>query len=176
MKAKIFCLIIFTILISVIFLSCDKVGGPMGPDPPNQPDNSKYCDLQVEYIRTEILNPDKVNAPPSLLLFSPEGGHVTGVPVKVDDYHFKCDFPHVKAGLGGYYYFHNKDLARYDLINDSSVMVGDIYKVTVKQTGTITELKDVRPYNLSTNPYPGPYAKAAFFRLNIEGVIISSPQ
>lgn len=54
-------------------------------------------------------------------------------------------------------------------------MVGDILIVTIKETENAYELRDIRPYTYSTNPYPGPKAKAAFLQLTSEGVIISDP-
>lgn len=175
MKAKNFLMIVFLAISVTVLMSCGEIGkGPTDPDPPKPPDNSKYYDLEVEYTRPEILSPEFAVDTPLVYLFSPEGGNVYQLFTRIDDYHFKGEFLHVKAGLSSYYYFHLKDRARYNGSDESSAMVGDIFKVKVKQiTGPIKELRDIRPYTLSTNPCPGPLARAAFFVLTKEGVIIS---
>lgn len=172
--------------LSIVFLTIGLICASSGcnsstaPDPPSPPppppDNSKYYDLLVEYIRPVILRPEAAGFIPAISIFSPEGGHVTQFFSRVDDYHFNCEFLHVKAGLIGDYHFHQLDQARYDGVDDSSVMVGEIYFITVKQTGVAKELKDVRSYNFYPNPYQGPKARAAFFTLTTEGVIVSNPQ
>lgn len=173
MKAKNFWMIVLlAIFAATLFYDCGKVG-PTTPEPPPPPDDSKYYDLQIEYIRPEILNPGYEGYIPGVLLYTPEGCYGYEAFTRIDNYHFKCEFEHVKAGLNGDYYFSQIDQARFNGLDYSSWMVGDIYIVTVKQTGIAKELKDVRPYTLSTNPNQGPYAKAAFFRLTKEGVIIS---
>jgi len=169
MKKPNFCLTVFSILVISFFSACSS-GNPTGPD---GPDNSKYYTLQVQYIRTEILNPDWKNTVLHLILYTLDINHKDAFTTQVDDYHLKCEFWDVKAGLD--YYFHLQDYARYDGSDLSSAMVGDIFIVTVKETGFIKELKDIRPYNLSTNLHQGPKAKAAFFKLTTDGKIISDP-
>jgi len=166
-------LIVFAILaMAVVFSACAEMGTI--PPPPPPPDDSKYYDLQVEYIRPVILYPEGLPYQLMPALVNSSGEFTTVLMTKIDDCHFKCEFAHVKGAIN--YYFHQMDRARYDGSDYSSFMVGDIFIVTVKQTGFVKELKDIRPYNLPANPYPGPKAKAAFLTLTKDGIIISDAQ
>ncbi len=159
--------------VSVLFFAC---GGntPTSPSPPPQPE--KYYTLQIQYIRTYI-NPD-VGAARTVHLFLFKLGNPAESPdatlrITTDDYHLYGELwakPHTD------YYFHCQDISRYDGFDSSSAMVGDIFIITVKETGFTKELKDIRPYTLPTNLKPGPKAKAAFFQLTEDGRIISDPQ
>jgi hypothetical protein len=173
LKAKVVLIIVLEILISVFIAACGTPG-PTSPEVPPPPDTNEYYDLKVEYNRPDILAPDFAEDIPYIDLYSPEGSSVRQLFTRIDNYQFKCEFLHVKA-LSSSYYFHLLDRARYNGEDYSSVMVGDILIVTVKQTEFIRELKDIRPYTLPTNPYPGPFAEAAFFILTQEGAIISDP-
>ena len=144
---------------------------PTTPNPPPPPPPVKTYTLQIQYTRT-YLNPDFIYSFPYLLMFDSSGRDTSWTPARIDSYHFSGEIPGVKAGN---YYFHCYDPGRYDGLETSSSMVGDIFFITIKETGIIKELKDIRPYTLPTNLYPGPAAKAAFFRLTSDGQIISDP-
>ena len=165
--------LIFTIV--VMFGGCS--GSTTGPEPPPPPppDENKYYDLQVEYIRTEILRPDQVNCGIYASLIFPEGGLNSQFFSQVDDTHYKGEFIHVKGGVADYW-FHTIDVARYDGVDESSAVVGDRFIVTVKQTGAAVELKDIRPNTWQRNPYQGPKAEAAHFQLTVNGEVISNAQ
>ena len=93
--------------------------------------------------------------------------------ITTDDYHL---YGELWATPWQDYYFHCYDMSRYDGSDLSSSMVGDIFIITVKETGFVKELKDIRPYTLPTNARQGPKARAAFFQLTQDGRIISEPQ
>jgi len=172
MKAK-NVLIVFAIIAmaAMFFTACPGVVGPDPPPPPPPPE--KTYTLQVQYIRT-FLNPDTSALTPFLTLFDLSGSH-SGITLnKIDDYHFNGERAGVKVRAD--YYFQCYDGGRYDGSDASSTMVGDIFIVTVKETGFVKELKDIQPYTLPTNPNPGPKAKAAFFQLTADGTIISNAQ
>ncbi|MDP2934299.1 MAG: hypothetical protein Q8N59_00805 [bacterium] len=167
-------LIVFALLVVSLLVSvCGTITGPDPPPPPPPPE--KTYTLQVQYIRT-FLNPETSTLTPFLSLFDLSGSR-SSIPLnKIDDppFHFNGELAGVKVRAD--YYFQCYDGGRYDGSDVSSSMVGDIFIVTVKETGFTAELKDIRPYNLPTNPNPGPKAKAAFLQLTAEGTIISNAQ
>ncbi|MDP2924567.1 MAG: hypothetical protein Q8O30_12775 [Candidatus Omnitrophota bacterium] len=175
MKAKNFCLIVFAILaMAVIFSACGEMGTIPPPPPPPPPPEKTYT-LQVQYIRT-FLNP-KFNVQTIVLaLYDLSLNRLSTGLYATDDssYHFNGELKGVKVRAD--YYFDCCDAGRYDDSDASSTMVGDIFIVTVKETGFVKELKDIRPYTLSTNAHPGPKAKAAFLTLTEDGTIISNAQ
>ena len=175
MKSKNFLIVFAILVIAMSILSCVGATGPTPPPPPPPPDESKYYDLEVEYIRTEILNPDRVNCALGVSLENPMGGNVLLLFTQIDTTHYKGEFQHVKGGIVGYH-FHTIDVARLDGTDESSAVVGDKFIITVKQTGVAVELKDIRPDNLPSNPYQGPQAMAAWFDLSSDGTISSNPK
>lgn len=167
MKAKNVLMIFAIVVMTVIFTNCH--GSITGPDNPPPPE--KTYTLQIQYIRT-YANPDTILLTPGLLLFDLSANRSVIPMYRTDDYHFNGELGGVKVRAD--YYFCCSDGGRYDGSDSSSTMVGDIFKVTIKETGITYELKDIQPYTLSTNPYPGPKAKAAFFQLTSDGTIISN--
>jgi len=173
MKAKNVWMIFVIIAMAVMFFTgCPGVVGPDPPPPPPPPPEKTYT-LRIQYTRT-FLNPDLNTKTISLYLYDLSLNYYSTGLYAVDDYHFNGELPGVKVRAD--YYFHCYDIGRYDGSDGSSCMVGDIFIVTVKETGFVKELKDIRPYNLSTNLHPGPKAKAAFFQLTSDGTIISNLQ
>ena len=155
--------------------------GPTPPDPNGTNGEVKKYDLEVTYIRTEILYEPHANTyPGSTLLLASENAaqqiadiHFT----KKDNYKFVADLFQISSnGSKTYYCFHTVDVARHDGLDNSSVVVGDRYIIKVKQTGFEKELKDIRYNGLQINPYPGPKAKMACFKLTKDGTIISDTQ
>jgi len=170
MKAKNFWMIVLlAVFAATFFCVCGSVG-PTGPEPPPPPPPEKTYTLQVQYTRTYV-NPNTVLNDPLLLLFDLSGNRLGISLYRTDNYHFNGELGGVKIRAD--YYFHCYDGGRYDGSDLSSTMVGDIFIVTVKETQFIKELKDIRPYTLPTNLYPGPLAKAVFFQLTSDGKIIS---
>ena len=168
MRTKNFWMIVLlAIFVATLFYDCGTVG-PTEPPPPPPP--GKTYTLQVQYIRPTF-NPQGTMGVDLVLfdlLLNPSSFSLS----KIDDFHFKGERGGIKAGT---YFFSCMDYNRYDGSDESSVMVGDIIIVTVKETGAAYELKDIRQYTLSTNPHPGPKAKAAYLQLTSDGVIISNP-
>jgi len=156
-----------------LFFSCKDTPFSPSPTPPPQPE--KYYTLQIQYIRTYI-NPD-VGATRTvriyLMTLARTGDIGATLQITTDDYHL---YGESWATPRQDYYFHCYDMSRYDGSDRSSVMVGDIFIITVKETGFVKELKDIRPYTLPTNAIQGPKARAAFFQLTQDGRIISEPQ
>lgn len=174
MKAKNVWMIFAILAMAVIFSACGEMGTIPPPPPPPPPPEKTYT-LQVQYIRT-YLNPDLNTKTISLYLYDLSLNYLSTGLYAADDppFHFNGELPGVKVRAD--YYFHCCDYGRYDGSDESSCMVGDIFIVTVKETGFVKELKDIRPYTLSTNLHPGPKAKAAFLQLTSDGTIISNAQ
>ena len=168
----IICLFIF-LSVFVLFFSCKDTPFSPSPTPPPQPE--KYYTLQIQYIRTYI-NPD-VGATRTVHIYlmnlAMTGDIGATLRITTDDYHL---YGELGAPPRSDYYFDLYDMSRYDGSDLSSSMVGDIFIVTVKETGFVKELKDIRPYTLPTNTRQGPKARAAFFQLTQDGRIISEPQ
>lgn len=157
--------------------------GPENPYDPNDPADGepKYYDLEVTYIRTEILNPSRIMGPivPVLYLITKTGtNRITYITLtKKTDYKFIGEFTQISSnGSETYYVFHTMDMARYDGSNMDSAIVGDRYIIRVKQTNSQEELKNIRKNTFPFNPYPGEKAKIACFILTKDGTIISDAQ
>ncbi|MDP2923938.1 MAG: hypothetical protein Q8O30_09520 [Candidatus Omnitrophota bacterium] len=169
MKAKNFCLIVFAILaISVFIYGSTNFDGPKLVQ-----ENDTYYDLLVEYIGPMVLYPEGKARTLRFTLHAPMSNLAQEVPMaKFDDCHFQCVI-RIKSGS---YCFSQIDTGRYDGSDMSSMLVGDTFLVTVLQTNQTKQLKDIRLYDLPTNPYPGPKAKTVFLQLTVDGKIISEPQ
>jgi hypothetical protein len=130
----------------LLFLSfCQK--SPESPDKP-EPEPAKYYDLEVTYIRTEILYPKHINFPigPGLYLIHEAGTkRIASITLtKVNEYKFTGEFSQIfNNGSENYYALHTMDSARWDG-SDGSSIVGDKFFIKVKQTGFEKELKDIR--------------------------------
>jgi hypothetical protein len=164
-------LIVFAIVaIAVMFTGC-PAALTTGPEPPQT--ETKYT-LQIQYIRPYLLDNPLLNGIGIDILDLSQNDYYVNLAKVGDDYHFYGEAPGIEPCPD--YYIRCCDNDRYDGEDFSSSMVGDIFIITVKETGFVKELLDIRPYTLPTNPYPGPLAKAAFFKLTSDGTIISSPQ
>lgn len=172
----------------LLFMACEITDcrGGFGPDPiPPDPNGTngepKDYDLEVTYIRTEILNSSWVTGPiaPVLYLITKAGSkRITYIALdQKTDYKFTGEFPNISSnGSETYYVFHTVDMARYDGSDMGSAVVGDRFIIKVKQTNFQTELKNIRRNGLQSNPYPTEKAKMPCFILTKEGTIISDAQ
>ncbi|MDP2924568.1 MAG: hypothetical protein Q8O30_12780 [Candidatus Omnitrophota bacterium] len=169
MKAK-NVLIVFAILAVFSFFAYGSVSSRnFGP----AQENDTYYDLLVEYIGPMVQYPEGKARTLRFTLHTPMSNLAQEVPMaKFDDCHFQCVI-RIKSGS---YYFSQIDTGRYDGSDMSSMLVGDTFLVTVLQANRTKQLKDIRLYDLPTNPYPGPKAKTVFLQLTADGKIISEPQ
>ncbi len=169
MNNKIWSLVFVMVILAFFSLACKS---PETPQPP-QPYPPTYYTISIKYIRSEIAYPadkDKMVGV-SLIGRTDSNANLT----KVDDYHFEGQFQDPIADNendSGLYSMYGIDQARAPVGDDSAGVVGDTFILKVQETGFEKQLLNVQQNTLQVNPYKGPNAKMACFRLKRDGTIV----
>ena len=147
------------------------------------PFEEKRYTIKVEYIRINVTWPDWMWKGVSVAI----ADRNTGMPLvnvqqmtRKDDYHFEKQFSEIleTESYANTYYIYGIDLARGDgkiadngKIDDDKAIVGDRFILTVIETGSTLELTNIVQNNLENNPFKGPNAKMAVWRLKRNGTL-----
>jgi hypothetical protein len=160
----------FGILFFVAALFSAGCKSPMDPIVP--PEEIIYYTIILKYTRPEILQADLVNKPVYVdLRRSPNSDFGLFRLGKIDDYHYEVEVQKIGGTKKGIeYIMWGIDIARWDGIDEGTIVVGDIFTVSVKETGFQKQLMNVRQNNLTTGRYATPKAKMVCWTMH-EGTI-----
>ena len=175
MKKRVFLSAFISLAFLLGLFGCQ--GSPTTPNPPPPPPQKTHFQVQFRYTRPagSILNPDRIDTTVGISIcgLSPDPG--IGVYELIDDYNFNWsgyyDIPENENDA--IYSMYGIDGARYDGVDDSTGVVGEMFFVRVKETGVETQLTNVQPNNTACLPhtYQGPNAKMVQWRLNKNGSV-----
>jgi hypothetical protein len=166
----------FALFLLAMVFSLTACYDPNKPDPPKPDEPHVFYTLEVFYTRPEILCWERVNYPVSASLLGMLG---TGCKLSyagngADKYNLVGEFQQPipdNENNGLMYEIWVHDWAKWDGVNNDTRIAGAIFVLRVKETGFTKELKNIQPNRQAGNPYQGPNAKLALFRLMKDGTI-----
>ncbi len=176
MKKRVFLSAFISLVLLFSLFGCK--GSPTTPNPPPPPPQKKHFQVQFRYTRPagSILRPDLVDTDVGVAIcanLDPSPG--ISLWERSDDYNFiwseYYDIPENEDDA--IYSMYGLDAARYDGVDMSTISVGEMFFVRVKETGVETQLTNVQPNNTACLPhtYQGPNAKMVQWRLNKNGSV-----
>jgi hypothetical protein len=173
---KQFILLMMIVLSAMLQFAClGSVTGPDDPNPTDPPFEEKRFTVKVKYIRVDVKRPDLMGYPLSVTITdrNTDKPLVSEMMAKKDDYHYEKEFSNIleTESYGNCYFVHALDQARWDGVDNSSVIVGDRFILIVVETGSTLELTNILQNYLQNNPYKGPQAKMAKFCLHRDGTL-----
>lgn len=162
----------FLYVVFVLFNLSACKSAPTAPAPPDPV--LVYYTVQIIYIRPagSILRSERIEdgfpAPISHNCWDPIDFHL----VKIDNYRYESELQPIPDNEGrSLYDLWLVDPARWDGVHEDTGVVGDIFKIRVKETGVEKQLLNIKKNILMCNPYKGPNARMAYFRLMKNGTI-----
>lgn len=165
--------------ILLLSVACRLFDGPDKPNPPSQTFEEKRFTLRVEYLRVDVKRSDLMERGASTTITDRNAGTrlVSDQMVKKDDCHYEKQFLSIleTESYGNCYYIHALDQSRWDGVDNSSAIVGDIFTLnTLKEDGTVIstlKLTNILQNDLPTNPSKGPQARMAKFCIQRDGTL-----
>lgn len=150
---------LFFVVLSLVLVGCKSPESPVGPEP--EPEPLKYYDLEITYIRTEVVCPEVLSDIPDFVIYYVNsGGYLKPIVddinfQRIDDYTFRAEVPHIQAlvregeeKLYAFYAIYVLDRTRgYYIAENGKVSVtpvADKIIIKVKETGFEKEVKDIR--------------------------------
>ncbi|MCX6565070.1 MAG: hypothetical protein NTW38_01370 [Candidatus Aminicenantes bacterium] len=158
-------MLLVLLMMSMMLVSCDSF--PARPDPV-----FAYYTIQVFYTRPVITDWASVDTSVCILLQGTSSVAV-GLKVGTDKYNLVGEFeePIADSEEYGFYTIYGLDWAREVGTQSDTAVVGDIFVLRVKETGFKKQLTNIQNNTIEGNPYRGPNAKMALFRLMKDGTI-----
>ena len=161
----------------LLFQTCNS---PNSTAPPETPE-SKYFHVQVQYTRTQIRqsNPDWLDAVWVDVYGRCNWGYCSFgwlLGEMIDDYHFAWSALEVIPDNedGPLYSMIGTDRARWDGVHDDTMIVGEIFRVRVQETGFEKQLTNVVQADIPGLANNGPNARMVLFRLKKDGTVIDN--
>ncbi|MCX6565071.1 MAG: hypothetical protein NTW38_01375 [Candidatus Aminicenantes bacterium] len=159
-------MLLVLLMMSMMLVSCDNL--TTRPDPV-----FAYYTIQVFYTRPVITNWASVDETVGIILQGPSSA-VVFLEVGADKYNLlvgEFEEPIADSEEYGFYTIYGLDCARLVGTQDDTAVVGDIFILRVKETGFQKRLTNIQNNTIEGNPYRGPNAKMALFRLMKDGTI-----
>lgn len=174
MKKRVFLSAFISLVFLLSLFACQ--GSPTTPNPPPPPPEKKHFQVQFRYTRPagSIRQPDLVDRQIDVVICANlDPDPAISLYELIDDYNFNWseyyDIPENENDA--IYSMDGLDAARYDGTDKSTMIVGEMFFVRVKETGVETQLTNVQPNTNACNLHPGPNAKMVQWRLNKDGSV-----
>jgi len=176
-----FILLVMIVLMAFFAAGCGRLGEtPTGPtDPTKPPFEEKRFTVKVEYIRVDVKRPDLMGRGAFVTIYDDNQGKwiVCEFLTRKDDYHFEKTYSGIleTESYNSCYFVYTKDEARWDGIDSSTAIVGDIFIfTTLREDGSVIsslKLTNILQNNLPSNPYQGPNARMAKVCIHRDGTL-----